>query len=1064
MDAPRTIILASLLLATTLGAAPAAAQPPSFLTFESGPVRPLALSPSRNLLFVCNTPDARLEIFDVRGGRLRHLSSVPVGLEPVAVAARTNREVWVVNHLSDSVSIVDAGADPPRVVRTLLVGDEPRDVVFARPAGGVWRAFVTTAHRGQHRSHPSLAGVRGAGDPRLTTSGVDRADVWVFDATAPGPGPGGRPLAIVELFGDTPRALAASPDGRTVYAAVFLSGNQTATVPEAAVCDGFRPTDEADACPGEFPGSPGGNPGPATNHAGMPAPEVGLVVKYDRAAAEWRDELGRDWSGALRFDLPDLDVFALDAATLETRATYPHVGTVLFNMAINPATGTLYVSNTEARNEVRFEGPGRFGGSTVQGRLHEARITVIDGGAVRPRHLNGHVDYSRRPAPASTRKHSLSTPLGMAVSDDGTTLYVAAFGSGKVGVFPTADLEAGTVDPRRLSGGYLPVSGGGPSGLALDDRRGRLYVATRFDNGVSLVDLRTGREVEHVTLPNPEPPEVTAGRPLLYDAVATSSNGEASCASCHVFGDLDGLAWDLGDPDGDLGRSPIPIILEIAAFFFPRPVNGTGDTRDFHPMKGPMTTQTLRGLENSGAMHWRGDRADGFFGRAAFDSDLSFRNFIVAFPGLLGRAARPSNAEMRSFTDFALRMVLPPSPVRALDNSLTAAEQAGRDFFIGPRRSDGAPFPLPGNTCEDCHALNPAAGHFGTEGDQSFEGETQIMKVPHLRNLYQKVGMFGLPETGFVNPGDNGHQGAQVRGTGYLHDGSIDTLTRFFEAEAFNEDPTGLVGFRNDADRRNMVEFMLAFDTDLAPIVGAQVTLDAANAAAASPRVDLLLARAGAPFVSKVLGGRVTECDLVVKGTVGGEARGGLYDPATATFLTDREADAPLTDAEVRGLASVPGQALTFTCAPPGSGRRMAIDRDLDGFRDRDELDAGSDPADPLSVPSPSPDVAVDFTSRNFGDVQVGTASPTRGVTVTNAGTRPLRIGAIAIRGAQRAEYRLVAGRDGCSRQTLQPSASCRFLVRFEPASAGLRKAIAVVPSNDPDEPEVQVALRGTGT
>jgi len=42
-------------------------------------------------------------------------------------------------------------------------------------------------------------------------------------------------------------------------------------------------------------------------------------------------------------------------------------------------------------------------------------------------------------------------------------------------------------------------------------------------------------------------------------------------------------------------------------------MNGTGQNNVFHPMKGPMTTQTLRGLVNSGAMHWRGDRANGFF-------------------------------------------------------------------------------------------------------------------------------------------------------------------------------------------------------------------------------------------------------------------------------------------------------------------------------------------------------------------------------------------------------------------------------------------------------------------
>src|SRR5882672_6515763 len=89
----------------------------TFTTFESGPVRPLALSPDGTRLFAVNTPDDQLEIFAVSGvdGSLTHTASVSVGLEPVAVAARSNGEVWVVNHLSDSVSIVDVAASPPRV-------------------------------------------------------------------------------------------------------------------------------------------------------------------------------------------------------------------------------------------------------------------------------------------------------------------------------------------------------------------------------------------------------------------------------------------------------------------------------------------------------------------------------------------------------------------------------------------------------------------------------------------------------------------------------------------------------------------------------------------------------------------------------------------------------------------------------------------------------------------------------------------------------------------------------------------------------------------------------------
>src|SRR5512144_705474 len=97
----------SLAAGLLLGGAPAHA---GFTTFETGEVRPLAMSPDGNTLFAVDTPDNRLEIFTVDGSGLTHTASVPVGLEPCAVAARGNGEVWVVNHLSDSISIVDVAS------------------------------------------------------------------------------------------------------------------------------------------------------------------------------------------------------------------------------------------------------------------------------------------------------------------------------------------------------------------------------------------------------------------------------------------------------------------------------------------------------------------------------------------------------------------------------------------------------------------------------------------------------------------------------------------------------------------------------------------------------------------------------------------------------------------------------------------------------------------------------------------------------------------------------------------------------------------------------------------
>src|ERR1051326_5819939 len=107
-----------------------------YVNFESPHVSPLAVSPDATRLFAVNTPDNRVEIFNITGGAPTAIGGVPVGLEPVSVRPRTNTEIWVVNLLSDSISIVDV--TQMNVARTLSTGDEPCDVVFA---GG--RAFVT---------------------------------------------------------------------------------------------------------------------------------------------------------------------------------------------------------------------------------------------------------------------------------------------------------------------------------------------------------------------------------------------------------------------------------------------------------------------------------------------------------------------------------------------------------------------------------------------------------------------------------------------------------------------------------------------------------------------------------------------------------------------------------------------------------------------------------------------------------------------------------------------------------------------------------------------------------
>src|SRR5262249_55018752 len=151
---------------------------------------------------------------------------------------------------------------------------------------------------------------------------------------------------------------------------------------------------------------------------------------------------------------------------------------------------------------------------------------------------------------------------------------------------------------------------------------------------------------------------------FLYDA-RLSGHGDSACASCHVFGDFDGLAWDLGDPYGPILPNP----------------NFSG-APTWHPMKGPRVTQSLRGLADAGPLHWRGDRpAESAPGGHPPDVDGAFKKFNPAFVSLLGGTRQLTTGQMQAYTDFALTIRYPPNPVRSLDDQLTTQQASGLSRF-----------------------------------------------------------------------------------------------------------------------------------------------------------------------------------------------------------------------------------------------------------------------------------------------------------------------------------------------------------------------------------------------
>jgi len=890
-----------------------------FANWENAPIHPVDLSSDGATLCVCNLPDGRLEVFDVRGDAPVLVASIPVGIDPVSVRLRTVVEAWVVNHISDSVSVVDLVER--RVVRTLQTGDEPCDVVFA---GDPLRAFVSC-------SQANLL-------QRFDPANLDAAPVDI-------------PIAA-----EDPRALAVSEDGGTVYAAVFESGNATTILgggiddSGTLAGDGFPPNVVSDG------GGPHGGVNPPPNtmvgfspdlNAGNPtAPPVGLIVKRD-GSGKWLDDTDADWTEFVSGDLAarsgrmigwtllDRDLVVVDTETLDVEYRGGCMN-ICMALTVRPG-GDVWLVGTDATNEVRFE-------PNLRGRFLRVNSAVLTGGNGSPAvfDLNPHLDYDGDGNESDgTRVQALGDPRGIVWHPSGDRGFVTGMGSNNLV----------SIAPDGSRNGLLAL-GAGPTGLAIDGARERLYVLNRFDASVSVVDVSGGLdEVARVSFFDPTPKAIRTGRPHLYNTHDTSGLGHASCASCHVDARTDRLSWDLGDPSGEMKSVDEQNCLTDVLVA----------CEDFHPMKGPMFTQTLQDIIGKEPFHWRGDR-DGL------------EEFDGAFFSLLGGDASLAPAKMQEFEDFLATIRFPPNPFRNVENELSTSLPLPGHFTPGRFGPAGLPLPagdaqrglliyrtadldgslqgLGGLQCVTCHTLPTGIGPDlqldgalvraippGPNGERhhslvSVDGSTNVsMKVPQLRNLYEKVG-FEMT------------QAESLAGFGFLHDGSIDSLARFVSEPVFEvqsvQDIADLVAFLLSFSGSDLPTGSLGSLTELPgpssrdthAAVGMQQTLPDGDVA----MVDRLQVLAIVGVI-----------DLVAHGVQNSENRGWYFDRANGRFASDRNDEAE-TLADLRALAA-PGAELTFTAVPTGSGRRIGIDRDADGFGNATERDLGTDPADATSHP-----------------------------------------------------------------------------------------------------------------
>ena len=305
------------------------------------------------------------------------------------------------NHLSDSVSIVDVDRRRRRASCARCSSATSRATSSSpAPAATAPSSRRRTAARTRARM-PTIETVCRPRASAAPTSGCSTPRTSARRSAA-------RRSPSSTLFGDTPRALAVTRR-RTVYAAVFHSGNRTTTLNEGVVCNGGS---GAGPC----------NVGGTTIPAACPAPNTQLpgARPRTRGRADRQVRPAQPLAGRAR---PQLEhaVRSPCPTTTCSRSTPTNpppgadrrlrtgVGTMLFNMAVNPVSAGRSTSSTPRRGTrcaSRDRAPSRGFeplasrrpcAATYRESHHRPRRR-----AVLPRHLNKHIDYSTCCAPGRT--------------------------------------------------------------------------------------------------------------------------------------------------------------------------------------------------------------------------------------------------------------------------------------------------------------------------------------------------------------------------------------------------------------------------------------------------------------------------------------------------------------------------------------------------------------------------------------------------------------------------------------------------------------------------------------
>ncbi|MEM8962479.1 MAG: Ig-like domain-containing protein [Acidobacteriota bacterium] len=577
-------------------------------------------------------------------------ATLPTHSAPL-VCDDSGRRVFKVNPDNDTVTAIDA--DTLATVFEVPVCADPRAVSLSAQ-GELWVACFD--------------------DDRL----------WVLDA-----GSGAMTHEVLTGYGSAPIAVAASPDGATIYATFHGSGEIRAYDATTRQEDGslfLGPTPRAIAVTGD------GNTVLVTRfRSPKDAAEVWSIDTTTATTANTSStvqEISGSTVSAIR--LPKFG----NEENWDTTASGRGVANYLVGITIAPGDQSAWVAANKPNTERGlFIGPDLDQDNTVRNiiaRLDLTTGTLVDG-----------IDLDNSDSASA-----------VAFSPLGDYLFVALQGNNEVIVLDNLEIES-----ANGLGSFVTRFGAGaaPQGVCIDATTRRTFVANFMGRSLSAVEtddffVAGDRTVAATDVPTVASetlsPQVLNGKRFFYDAgdPRMSAEGYMSCASCHLDGGHDGRTWDFA---------------------------GRGE--------GFRNTTTLRGRAGMGQgnVHWtanfdeiqdfEGDIRNGFGGEG-FMSDSDW----ASTQDPLGAAKAGLSTDLDALAAYVASLghdSLPRSPWRNADGSHTSSAEAGRVLF---------------------ESLGCASCHLGTEFTDSTVGTATLHDVGTIRT--SSGGRLGGPLTGFDTP------------------------------------------------------------------------------------------------------------------------------------------------------------------------------------------------------------------------------------------------------------------------------------------------------------------------